>query len=305
LNKDDPDYVPGRLPEMVEWLFVERLEQGLGPEPVFAYLHLMPPHSPYIPSEGHDLWGDPAYRGEIDGSTEQLELLVNHQLAWNEADLKRLISLYDGGLHRIDASVGRILDAWRKLPRERDLLIVVMSDHGEAFAEHGQFEHLSTVYDEMLTIPTIFWPRHRWQHLVRAQDRLTAITDIMPLILAKVGVGVPESAHWPRRFLDLMQDPNGRSREAILARSFTDTHRFGFRNDRYLAIFNGFLEQELYDVQADPQTQRNLRIEQPELYTRMIVQMRHLMDTASVRQADQDHELSDEDLEALKSLGYL
>jgi len=265
----------------------------------------MPPHAPYIPSEGHDLWGDPEYAGAINGSAEQLQALANHQLDWNESDLRRLVSLYDGGLHRIDASVGRILEAWRELPRTRDLLIVVMSDHGEAFAEHGQFEHLSTVYDEMLQIPTLFWPQNQWQHLLSEQNSLLAITDIMPMILARTDITPPPGSFWPSRFLELLQDPCGRRREAILTRSFADTHRFGFRTDNFRAIFNGFLEQELYDLHEDPLAQHNLRVEKPERFTSMIVQMRHLLESAPSRQLDQDHELSDQDREALKSLGYL
>jgi len=304
LGKDRPGYVPHRLPEMLEWLFTERLEKGLGGGPVFSYLHIMPPHGPYVPGEEHDHFSDPSYAGLIDGSTAQYTELVNHRQPTNAADVAQLMALYDGNLHRSDASVGRIVDAWRNLERERQLLLIVLSDHGEAFDEHGRFGHLSTVYDEMIHVPTVFWPREQWSHLTEVAQRYLALTDVMPLLLAKVGIALPDGSQWHQRFIDLMEQPDRARRDRVVARSFVDSNHYGLRTERYLAIYNGLRVQELYDLHSDPGAQHNLRLEQPELYSSLIAQLRSTLARAAVTDVETGT-LSDEDIKALKAVGYI
>ncbi len=60
---------------------------------------------------------------------------------------------YDAEIRRFDAALGRVLDA---VDLERTVVIVT-SDHGEAFGEHGNEHHLSSVYDEQIHVPLVMW----------------------------------------------------------------------------------------------------------------------------------------------------
>ncbi len=303
LGKDKDRHEDLRVPELVDMFFLERIAEGLGDGPVFSYVHIMPPHGPYVPGAEHDIFSDPGYDGRICGSTEQITALENHRLEIDDADLHELVALYDGNLHRGDASLGRVVKGWRSLGRDRELLLVVLADHGEAFGEHGQFAHLSTIHAEMTYVPLLLWPRAAWEESVRSADDLLTLSDIMPLVLRRAGVGVPAGGTWPRRFADVLANGLAEERMQIPSRSFVATNRYGVRTDRWLAIHRGFGEQQLYDLRADPGALVNLRLQEPERYTRMIAGLRATL-AAGEGPGAEKVELSDEDEQALKALGY-
>lgn len=292
-----------RLPELVDRLFRERLEAGLGDAPVFAYVHIMPPHGPYVPGRDHDLFSDPGYDGDIVGSTQQIMELENHRRKLSDADHHELVALYDGNLHRGDAALGRVVRSWRALDRDRELLLVVLSDHGEGFGEHGKYAHLSTIHAEMTHVPVLLWPERSWRKAVRGTDALLTLSDVMPLLLRRIGVGVPEGTTWPRRFVDVLGNGPARGRESIPSRSFVAANRFGVRTDDWLVIHRGFDEQQLYDLAKDPGAQVNVRLTRPEIYVRMVADLRATI-AAGAGPGAREAVLSEEDARALKALGY-
>lgn len=93
--------------------------------PYFLYLHLMDPHMPY---EVHDAWvgEDPP------GSLAELA--------------------YDSEIGRVDAVLEELFGA---LGLDRDAVVLVTSDHGEEFLDHGGEAHGPTLYDELLRVPLI------------------------------------------------------------------------------------------------------------------------------------------------------
>ncbi|MFH1843635.1 MAG: sulfatase [bacterium] len=294
---------PGDNPELIENMLQIRAQKGFGDQPVFAYLHLMPPHSPYLPGEEHDLWCDPAYAGAIDGSATIINDIVEGRRSVDEADHERLVALYDGNLHRIDASVGRIVDQWQALERDRDLLVIVVSDHGEAFGQHGYYEHLTTVYDEMLHVPLILWPAAQWDHLAGDTDGLYAIADVMPVLLNKLEVSPLSGTVLTGRFIEVLANPT-RERAEIASRTTVHANRFGLRTERYLAIYDCFGEQELYDLSRDPMARDNLRLREPDRYRELIARLRAILMHREGSGESVRGELSDEDMETLRSLGY-
>ena len=123
--------------------------------PVFAYLHLLPPHDPYFPGPDHDLFGPEGYDGPVIGHGPDIQAFDTGRLSADSPDQARLESLYDGGLRRGDALMARALEAWDALGRSRPRLLIVLSDHGEAFGEHGREGHARDVYGEVTTTPFI------------------------------------------------------------------------------------------------------------------------------------------------------
>jgi len=299
----DPEYGgPGLTPELGEKRFLARIGAGLGEQPVFAYLHLMPPHAPYFPGPEHDLWSDPDYAGAYDGTAEQLDIADTKRLTLSDEDRQHVTDLYDGNLHRIDASMGRIIDGWRDLERDRELLIIVLSDHGEAFGEHGWYQHLSTVYDEMVHVPLVLWPREAWADVAPDHERLLSLTDVYPLVLRQLGVAPPAHLHWTDRTRRLLAGKDVKSARVLL-RTNVSKHTYGLRTERYLAVFDGLTKQELFDLERDPGATVNLRADKPELYRKLVGEMRAIL---GARQpvAAPGHVISEQEQRALKSLGY-
>jgi hypothetical protein len=95
--------------------------------------------------------------------------------------LADLIAAYDAEIAWLDHELGKLLDA---LPSET--LVVIFSDHGEAFGEHGWLLHGATLYDGELRVPLIVrLPEGRPTRL--AVDDSVMLMDVAPTILARCG----------------------------------------------------------------------------------------------------------------------
>ena len=251
-------------PEPTVRSFRERLARGVDPTPCFAYLHLLPPHEPYTPGPPDDLWTDAAYVGPVDGTSRCLQQLLQGAVHPSPADLQHLRDLYDGNLHRADAAVGRALEAWRRLGRPRELVVVVLADHGDALGEHGGYGHNLSVYDEVSHVPVVLWPAARWTRVADPRA-LRSLADVMPMLLGNLGIPPPVSAAWPTPFREAFAhlDP---ARAEVLVRSVPAARAHGIRTAQWLAVTDGWALQELFDTEADPAQLSNVRVSQPSAF---------------------------------------
>lgn len=287
-------------PEIVESEFEDSLSEAPGEAPTFYYVHMMPPHSPYFPGEEHDLFGDPGYDGRVRGTVADVGEFDRDDHAFGEADRARLVSLYDGGIHRGDAMLGRIRARWSALGRSRPLLTIVLSDHGEAFGEHGRFGHSTSVHDEMTHVPLIMHPRELVQPLVAGVDRFHGLPDLMPMLLALLRVPLPD-VPWPRGFLRVLHDPTI-ERDALVVRA--TPYLFGLRKPGSLLELRLWGTQGFYDLEADPGARGNLRIEAADRYVADLRELRAFLEHPIGDAEAQDAQLTDEERERLRALGY-
>src|SRR5690606_32439787 len=93
-------------------------------ERFFMWTHWMDPHTEYVPHEGFDFGSEPRER-------------------------------YDGEVAFVDHHVGRFLDALEKLSLSKNTIVIVTSDHGEAFGEHGMIRHGVEVWDVLSRVPLV------------------------------------------------------------------------------------------------------------------------------------------------------
>jgi len=130
--------------------------------PLFAWAHFMDPHAPYRPYEAAGV------------SAEETDALT----------------LYRGELRRVDDALDRVLGD-PALPE--DTLVVLTSDHGEEFGEHGGAYHGTTLFDEQVRVPAWVWSRAGG--LAPAPPGPVSATlatyDLMPTVLELVGVAPP------------------------------------------------------------------------------------------------------------------
>lgn len=126
-----------------------------GPGPAFYYAHLMEPHAPY--DRGAKTTGPALER-------------------------------YESEITVADEAIGRVLRLVRSPPLAERVLVIVSADHGEAFGEHGTFEHTKTLYDELLRVPLLVFGPHV---LPRHIDEPVSLVDLGPTILDTFGVDTP------------------------------------------------------------------------------------------------------------------
>jgi len=284
-------------------LVTDRLAAGLGAEPVLWYIHFVPPHIPYTPPDEHNLWANPAYDGPANGRGYFHRKLCAGEVRCEAEDLRNLVDLYDGNLHLADSWVGEIVASWRASSRDRELLVVVLADHGEAFGEHGKYGHNSTVYGEMIRIPLIFSPRGLCGALAPAADSLRSIADVMPMLLNLLDIPLPAGYRWPRHFLDIYHGTD-RSRNQVLVRTAGE-QVFGIWTPTALAVTDFFKLQELFDLAQDPGQLVNLRLERPEEFSHLSATLRNILERRTDLGEAPKADFSERDIESLKSLGYL
>jgi arylsulfatase A-like enzyme len=122
--------------------------------PFFAFLNYFDAHSPYQPPAGSGRhFGrkpeSPAERRMI----KDWDRIDKHKLSPAEVELAR--DAYDACIAYLDDRLAALLDALRRRDRLRNTLIVVTSDHGEEFGEHGLFGHAQSLYRPELHVPLL------------------------------------------------------------------------------------------------------------------------------------------------------
>lgn len=123
--------------------------------PFFIYAHLLRPHNPYAPPApfAGRFGSDPAHRG--DGATKTIVEFDRGGAPFDQARLDRLISLYDENLAFADSLFAELLASIEAAGVLDETVIVLTSDHGEAFGEQGKLLHSTQLFGPMLRVPLI------------------------------------------------------------------------------------------------------------------------------------------------------
>jgi arylsulfatase A-like enzyme/4-amino-4-deoxy-L-arabinose transferase-like glycosyltransferase len=191
-----------------------------------------------------------------------------------ESDLEALRRSYAERVRLVDSAVGRIRRFLEEREQWADTLLVVTSDHGEAFFEHGLARHDFVPFDEVIRVPLVVsWPAALAN---RGGTRLVSLAwhlDLFPTLLRLAGVEPPSSgggvdlspailgveALEPARSVfpfvlhtaHRKQEPG---RRVALRRGLKRIDGHGYFGDQAGLLF---------DLGSDPGEARNLRSERP------------------------------------------
>ena len=156
----------------------------LGDRPFFLFLHFYDPHWHYDPPEAELRVFEPTpYRGAITGLWQDFKERRPEDVS--PADLAHLLALYDGEIRYTDEHVGRILDHLEQRGLAAGTLVMVTSDHGEEFLDHGSWEHQKTLYEEVVRVPLLLRGPGVPALRVAAQ---ASLLDVAPTLLAWAGL---------------------------------------------------------------------------------------------------------------------
>ena len=290
---------PHRLSELAREQLLRESDQ-----PLFLMLHYVPPHIPYAPREEFDIFTDESYTGTYTGLLATVRAINQGELRPSAADLNHVMSLYDGNLRMGDDAVGKVLDVLRRRDRWDQTMLFVLSDHGEAFEEHGRMGHNTTVYDEMLHIPFILrLPGDVIPQTVDTEAMVT-LADVVPTVLGYVGLE-PDG---PLTGADLLSPATFGVRRSLVARSIGERPAYAYRTLEWKIIERGdeLRRQELYNLSADPAETKNLVSEQLDTSLCLATLLRQeLNESRQSLAVGEVPNLSSDDVEALRSLGYV
>ncbi len=154
-----------------------------GRRPTFVFVNVMDAHQPYRPRPPYDR----LFPGRLEGiDPRPTDRATATGWVPDAAKLAHYVSQYDGDLRYVDDQIDDLFAAYRALGRWDDALVIVTSDHGESFAEHGQMGHGGPPYHGLVHVPLIVkYPRGMRRGVVTAP---VSLADIAPTVLATVGL---------------------------------------------------------------------------------------------------------------------
>lgn len=171
--------------------------------PWAACLNLMDAHYPYVAQPEHRLYDDEKLREMAEYFDGPLSEQVLSSGGWWA--LEALEYLYDECIGQVDAAVGTLLNGLRRRGEYQDTLIVVTSDHGEAFGEHSQVspsvrlcDHSWGIHEVQTHVPLVVkHPGRTEQERVDEVASLTEFPTVVRRTLAGDGVPTfcPDSGH--------------------------------------------------------------------------------------------------------------
>jgi len=181
--------------------------------------------------------------------------------------LKRQRDLYDGEVAFTDHHVGRLLSFIEKAPWGKRTAIIITSDHGEAFGEHGMNRHGFEVWDVLVRVPLVVYVPGAEPRRVTARRSLI---DLVPTILGLTHVPGPAADANDTDFLSgtsLLADVFPKEGTETSVRDIFIDMPEGPYNDRRRALIHDDLKLtvsnetrfELYDLASDSGELKNLR----------------------------------------------
>ena len=228
--------------------------------PFFLYLHFMDVHAPYTPDAR--FFDQPPLRLEGGAAVpdDQLERAYRKRGLDPPAVVQRVKQLYDAEIRATDAALETLLADLRRLDLLDDAILVVTSDHGESFGEHGTTEHGWNLYPEVYEVPLVFRAPGRLPRGRRLAAQVRSI-DIAPTLLALAELAIPPS--FEGRSLTPMNPDSLRDRVALSAVGLND---YVPQRDYVAVISPDHLyirerrsgTEEFYDLRSDPGALRNL-----------------------------------------------
>jgi arylsulfatase A-like enzyme/predicted Zn-dependent protease len=242
-------------------------------ERFFLWVHYFDPHAAYLPPE--------PFRREYQDD------------------------LYDGEIAYADSQIGALLSELEALGVRERTLVVYSADHGEGLGEHGEQTHSLLAYDATLRVPLIFHAPARLPG-GRVVQRQTALVDVVPTVLALLGLEAPETLDGE----SLIAEPPAGPRSVYFETLATMTlHGWaplvGVRRDDYKYILAP--TPELYDLRGDPGERENLHDERPEVAKALHDELVAIVggDPLVAASVGADLDTDEETRRQLAALGYL
>ena len=286
------------------------IDERDGERPFFLFLQTYETHTPYCAPQEHvqrfaPEWNEAAEDAELARVLERwkasreidaagLELLISHRehcAPGNDLDatglderlrehavaaldpqrLARWRAWYDAEVHYADAELARLLERLEAADLRDNTLVVVTSDHGEEFGEHGRFGHGGALHEETLRVVLAL----RGPGVApRRIGELVRTVDVMPTLLELLG---PDQGAPPLQGRSLVPLLRGRSLRAepafshALAQRGNEDRLWSVRDGSWRLVWDAQTQSaRLYDLASDPGETRNVANEHAAVCERLL-----------------------------------
>jgi len=193
----------------------------------FAWFHFLDPHDQYLRHRGIELYG------------------------------KKARDLYDGEIAFTDKYIGQLLEFVAQKPWGARTAVIVTSDHGEVFGEHGQYRHAFELWEPLVRVPWMFvLPGAAAKHI----DVKRSHIDLAPTILDLMGVS-PGDMEGKSLVPELYGGAQPEPRDIVidLPRTSNSDRRRAIIHDHYkLIAFGDDARYQVFDLDTDPDESRSI-----------------------------------------------
>ncbi|MDQ2941828.1 MAG: sulfatase-like hydrolase/transferase [Chloroflexota bacterium] len=285
----------------------ERLMEWIGGEeptqPFFVFANYMETHEPYLPPYPYNRrFISSRYSPfRVARASARRDEVLTAEGGPRREDLEILESLYDGTLRYADEMVGRLADALRSRGLLDDTVLIITSDHGDSFGEHGHLGHRLTLYDELLHVPLVIRHPESFRAGTRVREQVQ-LGDIYPLVLELAGIGADGD------FVSLLAPAPDRTAlaENTGPKSINGLESKAVRRPPHKFIWRSDDQHELYDLASDPGERSNLVESEPEVARRLHKDLERMLREMRDDEVRTSEALYDEEtLERLRALGYV
>ena len=224
-------------------------------KPYFCWLHYLDAHFPYLPKKTR----------LSEKEVRRLNLLRERWYRGgkkvNGEDLRKLKGLYKQKVKEIDSALKMFFEKAKKEGLLKNTIVVITSDHGEEFNEHGAFHHEMNLYDELTHVPLIILGSHLKKKKV---SKPVSQIDLAPTILDLLKMKKPKQWLGESMFKNnrryVISEEGQKLRGEAIRNNFTlnlNYKKIAIRNKDKKYIYNERGKDELFDLKKDPREKRN------------------------------------------------
>lgn len=259
----DRRWAPGINQSALDWIDQDTTR------PFFAFVNYYDIHAPYISPERARFseFENPGGLVNTDWTTADIYNPKTPEQVQGEIDA------YDGGIYYTDQQIQILLDELEKRGVLQNTIVIITSDHGELFGEHGLWEHHNSLYKPVIYVPLVIWHPGsvpQGARIPTAVSNVSLPVTIMDMLgysdqtdfpgpsLTELWTNPDSAAHWPDPIAEMAEstwvNPNHLSIKGDMTSVISNDWQYIEHE------FNGV---ELYNLKDDPHQLNNLAAENP------------------------------------------
>jgi len=275
-----------------------RLLKNSLPSPIFLFINYLDAHGPYLPPRPFAGY----YLNKSFPHFYRLKLYILGLIGRLDKESRDLFQLsqYDGEIAYLDNQLGKLFSQSKKMEMYESSLIIITSDHGELFGEHGIYWHKSLMYEGVVKIPLII--KFPFSKRMGRYKEIATLSDLYPTILSICGLPIPDG---------ISGKSFGNSSSPIVS----EFYNYGI--GKHQILYDGQYkymkceyqrEAELYNLDEDPKEKENLAERLPSIVAIMERKLKDWENTHTPKGAsslDEEATMTQSMREQLKALGYI
>jgi len=212
-----------------------------------------------------------------------------------------LLSQYDGEIAYLDHHLGKLFSKLKELEIYDSSLVIITSDHGDLFGEHGLYFHGTPMYEGVVKVPLVI--KFPFSRRVGYEKRMITLADLYPTILSICDLPTPDGISgksFGNGSMPIVSELNNYR---------LGEHRILYDGHYKYMTYQHQRKSELYDLKKDPSEKLNLSDKLPVITAAMNKKLKEWINKHKPRHdKNKDREeliLSQDVVEGLKALGYI